>query len=113
MEFSATPTLRSDRVVLEQLTPEHRDDLAAAVAVDGLWRTWYTHIPSPEQMAGEIERRLSEQQAGRLAPWAIVDATTGRAVEAIAIVMLVYLTTSLSTSLFMNWYNARSAIKER
>jgi general L-amino acid transport system permease protein len=38
---------------------------------------------------------------------------TGRAVEAIAIVMLVYLTTSLTTSLFMNWYNARSAIKER
>ena len=38
---------------------------------------------------------------------------TGRAVECIAIVMLVYLTTSLSTSLFMNWYNTRSAIKER
>jgi len=38
---------------------------------------------------------------------------TGRAVECIAIVMLVYLTTSLSTSTFMNWYNKRSAIKER
>jgi general L-amino acid transport system permease protein len=38
---------------------------------------------------------------------------TGRAVECIAIVMLVYLTTSLSTSLLMNWYNARSAIQER
>jgi general L-amino acid transport system permease protein len=38
---------------------------------------------------------------------------TGRAVECIAIVMLVYLTTSLGTSLLMNWYNARSAIKER
>ncbi len=38
---------------------------------------------------------------------------TGRAVECIAIIMLVYLTTSLSTSGFMNWYNARSAIKER
>ena len=38
---------------------------------------------------------------------------TGRAVECIAIVMLVYLTTSLATSLFMNWYNARAAIKER
>ncbi|MBW6494320.1 MAG: ABC transporter permease subunit [Burkholderiaceae bacterium] len=38
---------------------------------------------------------------------------TGRAVECIAIVMLVYLTTSLSTSAFMNWYNARAAIKER
>ncbi len=38
---------------------------------------------------------------------------TGRAVECIAIIMLVYLTTSLSTSWFMNWYNARAAIKER
>jgi general L-amino acid transport system permease protein len=38
---------------------------------------------------------------------------TGRAVECIAIVMAVYLVTSLGTSLFMNWYNARSAIKER
>ena len=38
---------------------------------------------------------------------------TGRAVECIAIIMLVYLVTSLSTSAFMNWYNARAAIKER
>ena len=38
---------------------------------------------------------------------------TGRAVECIAIVMLVYLSTSLTTSFLMNWYNTRSAIKER
>jgi len=38
---------------------------------------------------------------------------TGRAVECIAIIMLVYLTTSLSTSVVMNWYNRRAAIKER
>lgn len=38
---------------------------------------------------------------------------TGRAVECIAIIMLVYLSTSLSTSLLMNWYNARAAIQER
>lgn len=38
---------------------------------------------------------------------------TGRAVECIAIVMAVYLTTSLLTSLLMNWYNSRAAIKER
>lgn len=38
---------------------------------------------------------------------------TGRAVECISIVMLVYLTTSLGTSLLMNWYNSRAAIKER
>ena len=38
---------------------------------------------------------------------------TGRAVECIAIVMAVFLATSLSTSAFMNWYNKRAAIRER
>ncbi len=38
---------------------------------------------------------------------------TGRAVECITIIMAVFLTTSLTTSVFMNWYNRRSAIKER
>jgi general L-amino acid transport system permease protein len=38
---------------------------------------------------------------------------TGRAVECIAIIMAVYLVTSLSTSAFMNWYNKRVAIQER
>jgi general L-amino acid transport system permease protein len=38
---------------------------------------------------------------------------TGRAVECIAIIMAVYLTTSLTTSALMNWYNKRAAIKER
>ena len=38
---------------------------------------------------------------------------TGRSVECIAIIMLVYLSTSLFTSFVMNWYNARAAIKER
>ena len=38
---------------------------------------------------------------------------TGRAVECIAIIMAVFLTTSLTTSAAMNWYNRRAAIKER
>jgi general L-amino acid transport system permease protein len=38
---------------------------------------------------------------------------TGRAVECIAIIMAVYLTTSLATAAFMGWYNRASAIKER
>ena len=37
----------------------------------------------------------------------------GQAVEVVAITMAVYLTISLSISAFMNWYNARAAIKER
>lgn len=38
---------------------------------------------------------------------------SGRAVEIVALTMLVYLTFSLLTSLFMNWYNARVALVER
>lgn len=38
---------------------------------------------------------------------------TGQAVEVILITMLVYLTLSLLTSLFMNWFNARMALVER
>ena len=38
---------------------------------------------------------------------------TGRAVECITMIMAVYLTLSLLTAALMNWYNARSAIRER
>ena len=38
---------------------------------------------------------------------------TGQAVEVIAITMGVYLTLSLLTSAFMNWYNQRRALVER
>lgn len=80
MDFAATPVLENDIVRLEPLRPAHSDDLAAAVAADDLWRTWYTRIPAPERMAEEIERRLAEQEAGRMAPWAVVDVASGRAV---------------------------------
>ncbi|MHB2166142.1 amino acid ABC transporter permease [Alsobacter sp. R-9] len=38
---------------------------------------------------------------------------TGQAIEVVGITMLVYLTISLSTSTFMNWYNRRKALVER
>jgi general L-amino acid transport system permease protein len=38
---------------------------------------------------------------------------TGRAIECIALTMLVYLIFSLTTSAIMNWYNARVALVER
>jgi general L-amino acid transport system permease protein len=38
---------------------------------------------------------------------------TGQAIEAIALVMAVFLTISLGISLLMNWYNARIALVER
>ncbi len=38
---------------------------------------------------------------------------TGQAVEVVAITMAVYLSISITTSLFMNWYNSRIALVER
>jgi general L-amino acid transport system permease protein len=38
---------------------------------------------------------------------------TGQSIEGTAVIMAVYLTISLSISLFMNWYNARIALVER
>ena len=38
---------------------------------------------------------------------------TGQAIEVVAIWMLIYLGLSLSTSSFMNWYNAKMALVER
>jgi general L-amino acid transport system permease protein len=38
---------------------------------------------------------------------------TGQAIEGIALIMLVFLTISLSISLLMNWYNARTALVAR
>jgi general L-amino acid transport system permease protein len=38
---------------------------------------------------------------------------TGQAIEGIAVIMAVYLTISLSISLFMNWYNSHIALVER
>jgi general L-amino acid transport system permease protein len=38
---------------------------------------------------------------------------TGQAIEAISIMMAIYLSLSLSISAFMNWYNRRIALVER
>ena len=38
---------------------------------------------------------------------------TGQALEGVAMIMIVYLCLSLSTSAFMNWYNKKVALVER
>ena len=72
--------MSNELVRLERLDPAHTCDLMAAVAPGELWRLWYASVPAPEQMAAEIDRRLAEHAAGRLAPWAIIDARSGSAV---------------------------------
>jgi len=81
MAFADTPTLTHDRARLEPLAHSHAADLAEAAAAGDLWRTaWYTSIPAPDVVGPEIDRRLSLQAAGHMAPWAVVDAASGHAV---------------------------------
>ena len=73
-------TLRNPRVALEPLDHRHGADLIEAVKDGNLWELWYTHIPKPEGMAAEIDRRLGLQKAGSMLPFAVIDAGTSRAV---------------------------------
>ena len=76
--FLEAPVLAGRLVRLEPLAAAHAADLAAAVG--DLSEKWTTRIPEPEGMAAEIERRRALAERGRIVPWAICLADTGRAV---------------------------------
>ncbi len=67
--------LRGRHGSLVPLQRAHAVALAEAVRDGGLWRLWYTAIPSPEGMAAEIERRLALREAGSMLPFAVLGAT--------------------------------------
>lgn len=77
MDFTTLPELAGTRVTLEPLSADHVEDLKVAVAEDDLWRAWYTGIPSPDEMAAEVGRRLALFAAGEMLPWAIRDNDRG------------------------------------
>jgi N-acetyltransferase len=66
--------LRGEHARLEPLSHEHRDALIEAVSDGQLWKLWYTSVPRQEDMAKEIERRLSLQSAGAMLPFTVFDA---------------------------------------
>jgi N-acetyltransferase len=72
--------LRGERVTLEPLAHTHHDELICAVRDGELWNLWYTHVPSPEGMRDEIDRRLAQQAAGSMLPFAVRDARSGAAI---------------------------------
>lgn len=76
-------TLTGQHVVLEPLSHEHHDGLKAAAQDGELWKLWYTSVPSPEDMAAEIHRRLTLQEQGSMVPsppgcWILLQAVPGR-----------------------------------
>ncbi len=80
MSWPTPVTLHGTHVRLEPLSAARVDELIDAVRDGELWKLWYTMIPSPENMAKEIESRLKQQQAGSMLPFAVVDPATNAAV---------------------------------
>ncbi len=80
MSWPDLVTLSGTHARLEPLAPRHCEDLVEAVADGELWRLWYTKIPSPVEMAAEIERRLALRAAGSMLPFAVIEPASGRAV---------------------------------
>jgi RimJ/RimL family protein N-acetyltransferase len=67
-------------VCVEPLRMDHESDLKEAAADGDLHLLWYTTIPKAEDMAEEIERRLSLRKTGSMLPFAIIDKASGQAV---------------------------------
>jgi RimJ/RimL family protein N-acetyltransferase len=80
MSWLQPVTLEGQSASLVPLDPAHRDDLVEATRDGELWTLWYTMVPAPEQVAGEIARRIALQQAGSMLPFAVIERASGEAV---------------------------------
>ncbi len=74
MSWTAPVVLAGPHARLEPLSPAHGAALCDAARDGQLWRLWYTAVPSPEDMAAEIERRLGLQSRGSMLPFTVSDA---------------------------------------
>jgi RimJ/RimL family protein N-acetyltransferase len=73
MNWLQPVSLRGDRAALEPLAAAHEGALIEAVKDGELWKLWYTHVPPPEKMGAEIERRLKLQAEGSMLPFTVID----------------------------------------
>jgi RimJ/RimL family protein N-acetyltransferase len=80
MRIADPVTLEATEVALVPLNYAHCSDLADAVRDGELWTLWYTMIPEPDQMEGEIARRLALQQQGSMLPFAVIEKSSNTAV---------------------------------
>ena len=98
-------TLTGRHVQLVPLSTGHVGALAAAVEDGRAWELWYTAVPSPGEMASEVDRRLRLQATGSTVPFAVLDGPGGRVVG-----MTAYLNvdaTNRRVEVGSTWYAAR------
>jgi N-acetyltransferase len=74
MPWPEPVALQGEYARLEPLLRAHQDGLIEAVRDGELWKLWYTSVPTPENMAKEIDRRLGLQAAGSMLPFTVFDA---------------------------------------
>jgi N-acetyltransferase len=80
MAFADAVSLHGQEVSLVPLSHEHRDDLIEALNDGELWSLWYTSIPAPDQLEGEIRRRLGLHQQGAMVPFTVIEKSSNQAV---------------------------------
>jgi RimJ/RimL family protein N-acetyltransferase len=78
--WPAECTLTGQHVTVMPLSMDQETDLQEAASDGDLHTLWYTNIPKPEDVGGEIARRLALRKSGSMQPFAIVDNATGHAV---------------------------------
>ena len=74
MPWPEPVTLSGPYARLEPLSQKHHDGLVNAIKDGELWKLWYTSVPRPEDMTGEIDRRLGLQASGSMLPFTVFDA---------------------------------------
>jgi RimJ/RimL family protein N-acetyltransferase len=80
MSWPPEITLTGQHAVLVPLSPDHAPALAEAVKDGELWKLWYTGVAAPEDMAADIETRLTSRAAGSALPFTVIDPNSGEPV---------------------------------
>ena len=73
-------TLEGKHATVVPLELAHHDDLVKAVNDGELWQLWYTTIPKPNEVASEIQRRLSLQDTGTMLPFTVIENSKNQAI---------------------------------
>jgi RimJ/RimL family protein N-acetyltransferase len=66
-------TFTGSKVLIEPLSLEHADGMAAAVKDGELWKLWYTSIPAPEKVDEYIKTALGMRENNGALPFIIRD----------------------------------------
>jgi RimJ/RimL family protein N-acetyltransferase len=71
-------TLTGTKIVLEPLSPEHKDGLIEAVKDGELWKLWYTFISPPEKMEEYITKALNNREKAGEMPFVVREKESGK-----------------------------------